>query len=68
MAANRDLQNRWFGWWYVCIGLGFIALALRSYLGGARPTQIILRGVVAAGFLILGASTLKAVGSTRKPG
>jgi len=56
---TKEIQARWFGWWYVCIGLGFGALALRSYLGGVRPFQVILRIVVAVGFVALGAGTLR---------
>lgn len=56
---TKQTQTRWFGWWYVCIGLGFIALALRAYLGGARPLSVVLRVVIAIGFLALGAGTLK---------
>jgi len=52
-------RNRLFGWWYVSIGLGFALLALRNYLYGARPFGIVLRGVIAAGFLLLGIATLR---------
>ncbi|PYT17932.1 MAG: hypothetical protein DMG59_05945 [Acidobacteria bacterium] len=57
MDAQR--QNRLLGWWYVCIGLGFGALALRSFLGGAGTWQIVLRCVIALGFVALGAGTLR---------
>lgn len=46
------------GWWYVSIGIGFALLAVRYYLVGARPFAIVLRGIIAAGFLLLGMATL----------
>lgn len=52
-------RNQLYGWWYVCIGIGFALLALRAYIAGVRPWSILLRGVIAAGFLVLGATTLK---------
>jgi hypothetical protein len=52
-------RARLMGWWYVSIGLGFALLALRNYIYGARPWSIVLRGVIAAGFLILGITTLR---------
>lgn len=51
-------RNQLFGWWYVSIGVGFALLALRAYLVGARPFAIVLRGIIAAGFMALGATTL----------
>lgn len=53
-------RNQLYGWWYVCIGAGFALLALRTYIAGARPFQIVLRGVVAAAFVVLGVATIKA--------
>jgi len=50
-----------FGWWYVCIGLGFALLALRSWIGGVGRWGVGLRLLIAAGFLILGASTLRSL-------
>lgn len=50
-----------FGWWYVCIGLGFVLLALRSWIGGVGRWGVGLRLLIAAGFLILGASTLRSL-------
>lgn len=52
-------RNRLFGWWYVSIGLGFALLALRNFIYGAQPFSIALRAVIAAGFLILGITTLR---------
>lgn len=53
-------RNQLFGWWYVCIGVGFSLLALRTYLAGARLFPILLRGVIAGGFILLGVATLTA--------
>lgn len=47
------------GWWYVCIGIGFALLALRNYIYGARAWSIGLRSLIAVGFAILGATTLR---------
>jgi hypothetical protein len=52
-------RNRLFGWWYVCIGLGFAALTLRTYIAGGRPVALLLRSIAAAGFIILGMVTLR---------
>lgn len=52
-------RNQLFGWWYVCIGIGFVLLALRTYIAGSGVLPILLRAVIAAGFIILGAATLK---------
>ncbi|MGD1093150.1 MAG: hypothetical protein ABSB35_14310 [Bryobacteraceae bacterium] len=54
-------SGRLLGWWYVCIGLGFGALAARNLLAGAPRWSIVLRVFIAAGFLLLG------VGSLRSP-
>jgi hypothetical protein len=52
-------RARLLGWWYVSIGLGFALLAIRNYIYGARPLSIVLRSVIAAGFVILGVTTLR---------
>jgi hypothetical protein len=52
-------SGRLLGWWYVCIGLGFGALVVRNLLAGAPRWSIVLRLFIAAGFLILGVSTLR---------
>lgn len=54
----RD-RNQLFGWWYVCIGIGFSLLALRTYIAGGRPLSILVRSAAAAGFIALGMATLK---------
>jgi hypothetical protein len=52
-------SGRMFGWWYVCIGLGFAALAVRNLVAWAPRWSIILRLSIAVGFLLLGVSTLR---------
>jgi len=54
-----------FGWWYLCIGLGFVLLGLRSLMRGDAAWPIALRFVIAAGFFALGAGTLQSRPSPR---
>ncbi len=53
-----SLSAQLLGWWYVCIGLGFALLAVRSYLLGGKLWMTALRCVISAGFLLLGRWTL----------
>lgn len=53
-------RTRWYGWWYITIGIGFILLGFRSYLLGDLAWLTGIRFVIAAGFLVLGRATLKA--------
>jgi hypothetical protein len=50
---------RLFAWWYICIGLAFVALAARAFLAGAPGWSVGLRLVVAVGFVLLGAVELR---------
>jgi len=50
----RGFQARHWGWWYLCIGLGFALLAIVHLLQGADLADISLRFAVAAGFTLLG--------------
>jgi hypothetical protein len=52
-------RKQWFGWWYISIGIGFALLALRNLIAGGRLGGIILRVIIAIGFLLLGAATLR---------
>lgn len=47
------------GWWYICIGLGFVALSARALLAGAPGWSVGLRLVVAVGFVLLGVAELQ---------
>jgi hypothetical protein len=58
-SGRRRIYVRLFGWWYVCLGLTFASLAWRNFLYGAPRWGIVLRCVIAAGFAILGAMTLR---------
>jgi fructose-specific phosphotransferase system IIC component len=55
----EQLNSKWFGWWYVTIGIGFAMLALRNYFAGAGAFAISLRSILAAGFVVLGITTLR---------
>jgi hypothetical protein len=56
----RWFQSRHWGWWYLCIGLGFLFLAIVHLLQGAALSAIALRLGVAAGFALLGWMQLRA--------
>jgi hypothetical protein len=58
-------RSQWFGWWYVSIGLGFALLAIRNFIYAAPLGSIVLRAVIAAGFVILGVTTLRTAGNGR---
>ena len=62
MPASRDARNRvvvrLVGYWYLCLGLAFVMLGWRSLLAGAAMWTVVLRWIVALGFLILGALSL----------
>ena len=58
---HKPLVVKLFGWWYVCIGLSFAALAWRSFRYGAPRLGIVLRVVIALGFGVLGLGTLRSV-------
>jgi hypothetical protein len=53
-----------FGWWYVCIAVGFFLLGVRNLLARAPFWTVALRWMIAAGFLALGVATLR--GSRRR--
>lgn len=48
------MRSRMFGAWYICIGAGFFLLGLRVLLVGGRLWAVLLRWVIAAGFVVLG--------------
>ncbi|MBV8842414.1 MAG: hypothetical protein JO307_06345 [Bryobacterales bacterium] len=51
--------KRLSGWWYICIGLGFILLGFRNLIAGITGWPVVLRWVIALGFLLLGVGTLR---------
>lgn len=56
---RKPVYVRLIGWWYLCLGLAFAALAWRNLLFGLSRVGIVLRLVVAAGFALLGIMTLR---------
>ena len=60
MSAGRlptrytpGVDRRLFAWWYVSIALGFVLLALRSFVLGGNRWLTALRLVISAGFAAL---------------
>lgn len=51
--------SAFYGWWYTAIGIGFLLLAAQRYLIGGVLWLIVLRIVIATGFLLLGYFELK---------
>jgi hypothetical protein len=58
-ALSDMFSSRILGWWYVCIGAGFIALAVRALIAGAQMWAAGLRFAIALGFLTLGFMSLR---------
>jgi hypothetical protein len=58
-AGRRNKYVRLIGWWYLCLGLAFASLAWRNLLLGDSRLGVALRGMVAAGFSLLGVLTLR---------
>jgi hypothetical protein len=58
-------RNRLFGWWYVCIGLAFVALGARAFVARAPGWSVWLRMIVAAGFVLLGIIELRKAPTSR---
>jgi len=50
----RGFQSKYWGWWYVSIGVGFLLLAIVNTMRGARLAAIVIRIVIALGFALLG--------------
>ena len=59
-AIEKKIRRaRMLGWWYMCIGGGFILLAIRSALRGDALWSVALRFVIALGFGALAMGTLR---------
>jgi len=56
---QKRRSSRLFAAWYFCIGVGFVLLGLRALLLGASALGIVLRWIIAAGFVILGILELR---------
>jgi hypothetical protein len=52
-------RGRLWGWWYVCIGIGFFLLGLRYLVAGITGWPVALRWAIGAGFLLLAFGTLR---------
>jgi hypothetical protein len=52
-------RSRLFGWWYVSIGAGFFLLGLHYLLAGQPISAVLLRWVIAGGFVALGLAELR---------
>jgi hypothetical protein len=57
---RRFRRMRWFGYWYLSIGIGFAMLGVYFWLLGDTLLLVTLRFVISAGFLALGYFQLKA--------
>jgi hypothetical protein len=53
------MSRRILAWWYICIGVGFIALGARALIAGVEMWAVGLRWAIALGFLILGVISLR---------
>jgi hypothetical protein len=53
------MRPRLLALWYVCIGAGFFTLGLRAIMLGAPWWTVILRWVIAAGFVVIGVVELR---------
>jgi hypothetical protein len=68
-GSGEDGKRRWarfYGWWYICIGLGFALLGLRNWIAHAPPWSVGLRFVIAAGFILLGFATFHSGGRSAR--
>lgn len=50
----RGFESKYWGWWYVTIGIGFLMLAIVHTMRGAPLAGIIIRIIIAIGFEALG--------------
>jgi tetrahydromethanopterin S-methyltransferase subunit C len=51
VASTR--RSRFYTIWYLCISVGFVLLGIRALLVGEPRWAVILRCMIAAGFLAL---------------
>jgi hypothetical protein len=55
----RGFQSKQWGWWYLSIGFGFLLLAIVHLIEGATLWAVVLRVVVAVGFVLLASMQFK---------
>jgi hypothetical protein len=65
-VEKRSRRTRMLGWWYVCIGVAFTLLAVRSILRGDPLWSIVIRFLISVGFFALAAGTLRSVRADRR--
>jgi hypothetical protein len=46
----RGFQSKYWGWWYLAIGIGFLLLAIVNTMRGGNLAAIVARVVIAIGF------------------
>ena len=46
-------KQRLFGYWYLCIAVGFLLLAVHRAVLGVRTSAVVVRLVIAIGFALL---------------
>ncbi len=54
MPPERKPRPRWFAWWYLSIGAGFLVLGVARLIAGDRVLLVALRWLIGAGFFTLG--------------
>ena len=54
-----------YGWWYLSIALGFLALAARQMIVGGNTFGIVIRLMIAVGFAALAWVTWRAASRRR---
>ncbi len=54
ISLLRGFESKYWGWWYVAIGVGFLLLAIVNTMRGASLAGIAIRIFIAIGFEILG--------------
>jgi hypothetical protein len=65
-GPRKPLLVKLYGWWYLCLGLAFAALAWRNWLLGGTRFGTVIRCVIAVGFFALGVVTLRALADAGK--
>jgi hypothetical protein len=50
----RGFQSKYWGWWYVSIGVGFLLLAIVNTMRGGHLAAVAVRIAIAIGFALLG--------------
>ena len=57
--STNPRHSKLFGWWYLSIGAGFFLLGIYYLLRGQALWMIVLRWIIAAGFIALGSAELR---------